>query len=79
VSIEHGKIAGFLGNNSKTINKNRNLTWGKYDQHSKIYLSCNFADDGRQVMAIAHTGELKNNFNKCAFSFVSFTLKFISK
>ena len=32
----------FLGNNSKTVNKNRILTWGKNDQHSKIYLPCNF-------------------------------------
>jgi hypothetical protein len=31
-----------LGNNSKTVNKNRNLTRGKNDQHSKIYLPCNF-------------------------------------
>jgi hypothetical protein len=33
-----------LGNNSKTVNKNegRNLIWGKNDQHSKIYLPCNF-------------------------------------
>jgi hypothetical protein len=32
----------FLGNNLKTVNKNRILTWGKNDQHSKIYLPCNF-------------------------------------
>jgi hypothetical protein len=25
-----------LGNNSKTVNKNRILTWGKNDQHSKM-------------------------------------------
>jgi hypothetical protein len=35
-----------LGNNSKTVNNIKNLTWGKNDQHIKIYL--------RQVMAIAH-------------------------
>jgi hypothetical protein len=23
----------FLGNNSKTVKENRNLTWGKNDQH----------------------------------------------
>jgi hypothetical protein len=32
----------FLGNNSKTVNKNRILTWDRNDQHSKIYLPCNF-------------------------------------
>jgi hypothetical protein len=38
----------FLGNNSKIVNKNRNLTWDKNDQHSKIHLPCNFeVKDGR--------------------------------
>jgi hypothetical protein len=27
-----------LGNNSKTVNNIKNLTWDKNDQHSKIYL-----------------------------------------
>jgi hypothetical protein len=31
-----------LGNNSKTVNNIKNLTWGKNDQHSKIYLPRNF-------------------------------------
>jgi hypothetical protein len=31
-----------LGNNSKTVNNIKNLTWGQNDQHSKIYLPCNF-------------------------------------
>jgi hypothetical protein len=31
-----------LGNNSKTVNNIKNLTWGINDQHSKIYLPCNF-------------------------------------
>jgi hypothetical protein len=31
-----------LGNNSKTVNNIKNLTWAKNDQHSKIYLPCNF-------------------------------------
>jgi hypothetical protein len=31
-----------LGNNSKTVNNIKNLTWGKIDQHIKIYLPCNF-------------------------------------
>jgi hypothetical protein len=59
-----------FGNNSKTVNNIKNLTWDKNDQHIKIYLPCNFEvnpithfgvisrttddDDGRQVMAIAH-------------------------
>jgi hypothetical protein len=32
------------GNNSKmgTVNNIKNLTWGKNDQHIKIYLPCNF-------------------------------------
>jgi hypothetical protein len=31
-----------LGINSKTVNNIKNLTWGKNDQHIKIYLPCNF-------------------------------------
>jgi hypothetical protein len=31
-----------LGNNSKTVNNIKNLTWDKNDQHIKIYLPCNF-------------------------------------
>jgi hypothetical protein len=38
-----------LGNNSKTVNNIKNLTWGKNDQHIKIYLPCNF-----EVNLIAH-------------------------
>jgi hypothetical protein len=41
----------FLGNNSKTVNKNRNLTRGKNDQQSKIHLPCNF-----EVNLITHLG-----------------------
>jgi hypothetical protein len=44
----YGKIAG---NNSKTVNNIKNLTWGKNDQHSKIYLPCNF-----EVNLITHLG-----------------------
>jgi hypothetical protein len=40
-----------LGNNSKTVNNIKNLTWGKNDQHSKIYLPCNF-----EVNPITHFG-----------------------
>jgi hypothetical protein len=31
-----------FGNNSKTVSNIKNLTWGKNDQHIKIYLPCNF-------------------------------------
>jgi uncharacterized membrane protein YagU involved in acid resistance len=40
-----------LGNNSKTVNNIKHLTWGKNDQHSKIYLPCNF-----EVNLITHLG-----------------------
>ena len=39
-----------LGNNSKNVNNIKNLTWGKNDQHIKIYLP-NF-----EVNLIAHIG-----------------------
>jgi cadmium resistance protein CadD (predicted permease) len=39
------------GNNSKTVNNIKNLTWDKNDQHIKIYLPCNF-----EVNLIAHLG-----------------------
>jgi hypothetical protein len=42
-------VMGF--NKSKTVNKNRNLTWSKNDQHSKISLPCNF-----EVNLITHLG-----------------------
>jgi hypothetical protein len=50
LKIEHGKIAGF-GNNSKTVNNIKNLTWDKNYQHIKIYLPCNF-----EVNLITHLG-----------------------
>jgi hypothetical protein len=31
-----------FGNISKTVSNIKNLTWGKNDQHIKIYLPCNF-------------------------------------
>jgi hypothetical protein len=40
-----------LGNNSKTVNNIKNLTWDKNDQHIKIYLPCNF-----EVNLIIHLG-----------------------
>ena len=44
-----------LGNNSKTVNNIKNLTWGKKDQHIKIYLPCNF-----EVNLISYLGVIKN-------------------
>jgi hypothetical protein len=38
--LEHMVKLQVLGNNSKTINNIKNLTWSKNDQHSKIYLPC---------------------------------------
>jgi hypothetical protein len=40
-----------FGNNSKTVNNIKNLTWDKNDQHIKIYLPCNF-----EVNPITHFG-----------------------
>ena len=51
LKIEHMVKLQVLGNNSKTVNNIKNLTWGKNDQHVKIYLSCNF-----EVNLIAHLG-----------------------
>jgi hypothetical protein len=61
LKIEHMVKLQVLGNNSKTVDNIKNLTWCKNDQHSKIYLPCNF-DRGedffkslrRMTMAIAH-------------------------
>ena len=51
IKIEHMVKLQVLGNNSKTVNNIKNLTWGKNDQHIKIYLSCNF-----EVNLITHLG-----------------------
>jgi hypothetical protein len=44
-----------FGNHSKTVNNIKNLTWGKNDQHIKIYLPCNF-----EVNLITHLGVIAN-------------------
>ena len=49
--IEHIIKLQALGINSKTVNNIKNLTWGKNDQHIKIYLFCNF-----EVNLITHLG-----------------------
>ena len=51
LKIEHMVKLQVLGNNSKTVNNIKNLTWGKNDQHIKIYLPCNF-----DVNLISHLG-----------------------
>jgi hypothetical protein len=51
LKIEHMVKLQVLGNNSKTVNNIKNLTWDKNDQHSKIYLPCNC-----EVNLITHLG-----------------------
>jgi hypothetical protein len=53
LKIEHMVKLQVLGNNSKTVNNIKNLTWCKKDQHIKIYLHvpCNF-----EVNLITHLG-----------------------
>jgi hypothetical protein len=51
LKIEHMVKLQVLGNNSKTVNNIKNLTRGKNDRHSKIYLPCNF-----EVNLITHLG-----------------------
>jgi hypothetical protein len=51
LKIEHMVILQVLGNNSKTVNNIKNLTWGKNDQHIKIYILGNF-----EVNLITHLG-----------------------
>ena len=64
LKIEHMVKLQVLRNNSKTVNNIKNLTWGKNDQHIKIYLPCNF-----EVNLIAHFGVISlfssnfQNFN----------------
>ena len=51
LKIEHMVKLQVFGNNSKTVDNIKNLTWGKNDQHIKIYLPCNF-----EVNLITHLG-----------------------
>jgi hypothetical protein len=51
LKIEHMVKLQVFGNNSKTVNNIKNLTWDKNDQHIKIYLPCNF-----EVNLITHLG-----------------------
>jgi hypothetical protein len=49
LKIQHMVKLQVLGNDSKTVNNIKNLTWDKNDQH--INLPCNF-----EVNLIAHLG-----------------------
>jgi hypothetical protein len=40
-TVTKNRTLQVLGNNSKTVNNIKNL-WSKNDQHSKIYIPCNF-------------------------------------
>jgi hypothetical protein len=42
LKIEHMVKLQVLGNNSKTVNNIKNLTWGKNYQHIKIYITLQF-------------------------------------
>jgi hypothetical protein len=51
LKIEHMVKLQVLGNNPKTVNNIKNLTWWKNYQHNKIYLPSNF-----EVNLIIHLG-----------------------
>jgi hypothetical protein len=51
LKIEHMVKLQVFANNSKTVSNIKNLTFGKNDQHIKIYLPCNF-----EVNLITHLG-----------------------
>ena len=68
LKIEHMVKLQVLGNNSKTINNIKNLTWYKNDQHSKIYIPCNF-----EVNLITHLRVIAF-FHKICKKFIFFVL-----
>jgi hypothetical protein len=57
---EHIVKLQVFGNNSKTVNNIKNLTWDKNDQHIKIYLPCNF-----EVNLITHLGVIALFYQIC--------------
>ena len=71
LKIEHMVKLQILGNNSKTVNNIKNLTWGKNDQHIKIYLPCNF-----EVNLITHLGVIALFSSIFFFNFNTFRLIF---
>jgi hypothetical protein len=60
LKIEHMVKLQVLGNNSKTVNNIKNLTWDKNDQHIKIYLPWNF-----EVNLITHLGVIALYSSNC--------------
>jgi hypothetical protein len=70
LKIEHMVKLQVLGNNSKTVNNIKNLTWSKNDQHIKIYLPCNF-----EVNPITHFGVI-SLFSSNFLNFNTFRLIF---
>ena len=70
LKIEHMVKLQVLGNNSKTVNNIKNLTYGKNDQHSKIYIPCNF-----EVNLITHLGVIAL-FSSNILNFQTFCLIF---
>jgi hypothetical protein len=60
LKIEHMVKLQVLGNNSKTVNNIKNLTWDKNDQHIKIYIPCNF-----EVNLITHLGVIALFYQIC--------------
>jgi hypothetical protein len=53
LKIEHMVKLQVFGNNSKTVNIIKNLTWDQNDQHIQIYLPCNF-----EVNLNTHLGDI---------------------
>jgi hypothetical protein len=70
LKIEHMVKLQVFGNNSKTVNNIKNLTRGKNDQHSKIYIPCNF-----EVNLITHLGVIAL-FSSSFLNFNTFRLIF---
>jgi hypothetical protein len=70
LKIEHMLKLQVLGNNSKTVNNIKNLTRVNNDQHSTIYLPCNF-----EVNLIIHLGVIAL-FSSFCFNFNTFRLIF---
>ena len=62
----------FKGNPLRMIQAKFGLNWPSGFRGEDIWKSLQ-TDDGRQVMTIAHTGELKKNI--CIFFFSSFKAK----
>jgi hypothetical protein len=49
-----------FGNNSKTVNNIKNLTWNKNNQHIKIYPHCNFEANPITHFGAGHNFETRH-------------------